>query len=120
MLNGVQAIGRKEPDWKSWILFFLNATIRMATHQYEKLDRAEKLYHEGLSKLQQPATKKVWGALFSSPIATVKQIQEATDLAPPTIRKSLVQLVELNMIFGDDRKRNRRYYQYDLIRIMSE
>ncbi|WP_084034612.1 Fic family protein [Anaerobacillus alkalilacustris] len=120
MLNGVRAIGRKEPDWENWILFFLDATIRMAKHQYNKLDQAEQLYNEGLSKLQQPATKKVWGALFSNPIATVQQIKETTNLAPPTIRKSLGELVKLNMIFGDDRRRNRRFYQYDLIRIMSD
>ncbi|WP_243292971.1 Fic family protein [Bacillus sp. FJAT-47783] len=120
MLNGVRGIGRKEPDWNSWILFFLNATIRMAEHQYEKLDRAEKLYEAGITKLKQPSTKKVWGALFSYPVATVQQIEEKTDLASVTIRKSLAQLVQLNMVYGDDRKRNRRYYHYDLIRIMTD
>ncbi len=120
MLNGIRAIGRKEPDWKSWILFFLDATIHMAQHQYTKLDKAEQLYDEGIAKLDQPSTKKVWGALFSQPIATVHQIHAATDLAPVTIRKSLAKLVELNMIFGDDRKRDRRFYQYDLIRIMTD
>ncbi|OZI12091.1 Fic/DOC family protein [Bacillaceae bacterium SAS-127] len=120
MLNGVRAIRRENPDWKSWIIFFLDATIRMAEHQYEKLDKAEQLYNVGMKKLNQPSTKKVWGALFARPIATVHQIEKATGLAPATVRKSLTQLVQLNMIFGDDRKRNRRYYQYDLIRIMSE
>ena len=120
MLNGVRAIGRKEPDWKSWILFFLDATIHMAEHQYNKLDQAEKLYNEGIAKLDQPSTKKVWGALFTYPIATVHKIEATTELAPATIRKSMAQLVKLNMIFGDDRKRNRRYYQYDLIRIMTD
>ncbi|MES9764258.1 Fic family protein, partial [Priestia megaterium] len=120
MLNGVRAIGRKEPDWKSWILFFLDATIRMAEHQYEKLDKAEKLYEDGIAKLEQPSTKKVWGALFSQPIATVHEIETKTGLAPATIRKSLGHLVQLQMIFGDNRKRNRRYYQYELISIMTE
>lgn len=120
MLNGVRAIDRKEPDWKSWILFFLDATIRMAQQQYTKLDKAEQLYHDGMTKLDQPSTKKVWEALFSQPIANVQQIHESTNLAPVTIRKSLATLVKLNMIFGDDRKRDRRFYQYDLIRIMTE
>lgn len=120
MLNGVRGIGKKEPDWKSWIHFFLDSTIRMAEHHYEKLDQAEKLYHQGMEKLQQPSTKKVWDALFTHPIATVNQLESTTNLAPATIRNSLAQLVELNMIFGDNRKRNRRYYQYDLIRIMTQ
>lgn len=120
MLNGVRAIGRKEPDWKSWILFFLNSTIRMAERHYEKLDKAEKLYQDGIKNLHQPSTKEVWGALFKSPVATVHQINKLTTLAPVTIRKSLGQLANLNMIYGDDRKRNRRYYHYDLIRIMTD
>ncbi|WP_180271568.1 Fic family protein [Fredinandcohnia onubensis] len=120
LLNGVRSIGRTEPDWKSWILFFLDATMRMAENHYDKLDQAERLYQEGVSKLQQPSTKKVWGAMFSNPIATVNQIKSTTLLAAPTIRKSLTELVRLNMIYGDDRQRNRRFYQYDLIRIMSE
>ncbi|MDQ0412231.1 Fic family protein [Mesobacillus stamsii] len=120
MLNGVRGIDKKEPDWKSWIHFFLDATIRMSEHHYEKLDQAERLYHQGMGKLQQPSTKKVWGALFTHPIATVHQLEQTTELAPATIRKSLAQLVELGMIFGDNRKRNRRYYQYDLIRIMTQ
>jgi Fic family protein len=119
LLNGVRGIGRKEPDWKSWILFFLDSTIRMAEQHFEKLDRAEKLYNEGIVTLHQPSTQKVWRALFMYPIATVHEIESVTHIAPVTIRKSLAQLVELNMIFGDDRRRNRRYYHYDLIRIMS-
>lgn len=119
LLNGVRSIGRKEPDWKSWILFFLDSAIRMAEQHYGKLDKAEELYHEGASKLEQPSTQKVWRALFMYPVATVHEIESVTDLAPVTIRKSLAQLVQLNMIFGDDRRRNRRFFHYDLIRIMS-
>lgn len=120
MLNGVRGIGKSKPDWKSWILFFLEATVRMARLQYEKLDKAENLYHIGMKQLVQPSTQKVWGALFLDPVTTVHQIAAVTDLASSTIRKSLGKLVELNMIYADDRKRNRRYFQYDLIRIMQE
>lgn len=120
MLNGVRAIGRKEPDWKSWITFFLQATIRMAEHQYEKLDKAEALYNNGMKRLDQSSVQKVWGALFTNPIATVEIIKHQTGLASSTIRKNMNQLEHLKMVFGDDRQRNRRYYHYDLIRIMTE
>ncbi|WP_298824730.1 hypothetical protein [uncultured Planococcus sp.] len=58
--------------------------------------------------------------MFNSPIADVKQLEMLTDLAPVTIRQSLKQLVQLNMVFGNDRQRNRRYYLYDLIGIMKD
>ncbi|TSB47689.1 Fic family protein [Alkalicoccobacillus porphyridii] len=119
MLNGVRGIGKEEPDWESWILFFLDATIRMTKRQYEKHDQAEELYNRGLMLLDQPSHKEVWGALFSNPVATVHKIEIETSLAATTIRKALAHLVQLNMVYQDDRKRNRRYFQYDLIRIIN-
>lgn len=52
------------------------------------------------------------------PITTVKDLQKMTGLAPSTIRKGLKVLEEKRLIFGNDYRRNRRYYLYDLIRIM--
>jgi len=120
LLNGVRGIEKSQPDWKSWIGFFLEATIKMADHQYKKLHEAELLYQNGLKKLSQPSTHKVWTSMFKAPIANVKQLEQLTGLSPATIRISLNQLVELNLIFGDDRQRNRRYYLYDLISIMKD
>ncbi|WP_438314564.1 Fic family protein [Sporosarcina sp. FA9] len=118
LLNGVRGIGKIEPDWQSWIHFFLDSAIRMAERQYKQLDEAEALYETGKSKLENPSAIKVWGALFTHPITNVAQLVEDTKLSPATVRKSLNWLVELNLIYADDRKRNRRYYFYDLIRII--
>ncbi|QPC47640.1 Fic family protein [Mangrovibacillus cuniculi] len=120
MLNGVRGIGKKEPDWASWITFFLDTAERMAKHQFAKLDEAENLYEGGLQSFEQPSIAKVWGAMFEVPIATVPQLEKITGLAQGTIRKSLSYLVEKNMIFTDERIRHKRYYHYDLIRIMTE
>jgi Fic family protein len=120
LLNGVRGINKPSPDWKSWISFFLDATIKMADHQYNKLHQAEELYQAGVDRLTQPSTKKVWTAMFTVPIADVKQLEKITGLAPVTIRNALKELVQQNMIFGNDRQRNRRYYFYDLISIMKE
>jgi Fic family protein len=120
MLNGVRGIGKKSPDWKSWIHFFLDATIRMAEQHYNKLDKAEELFQKGLSQLNQPSVKKVWRTFFVYPILDVRLLTKMTDLAAPTIRKCLNQLVEQNLVFVDDRKRNRRFYHYDLISVLSD
>lgn len=120
LLNGVRGIEKSSPDWKSWIGFFLDATIKMAEHQYKKLHEAELLYQNGMKRIIQPSTQKVWTSMFKIPIANVKQLEHLTGLAPATIRVSLNQLVELNLLFGDDRQRNRRFYLYDLISIMKE
>lgn len=120
LLNGVRGIDKPSPDWKSWIQFFLDAAIKMADHQYRKLDQAETLYQNGLAKLSQPSTKTVWTTMFTLPIANVKQLQIETGLSPAAIRNSLNQLVQENLIFANDRQRNKRYYLYDLIAIIKD
>lgn len=118
LLNGVRAIKGEETDWKSWIEFFLSSIIRMAQNQFKKLDEAERLYQRGLSHIEQPSIEVIWAAFFMHPITTVKDLQKMTELAPSTIRKGLKVLEEKRLIFGNDYRRNRRYYLYDLIRIM--
>jgi len=120
LLNGVRAIKGKDADWKSWITFFLKATINMAGRQYEKLDKAESLYLEVNRKLEQLSLKKIWLALFNHPITTVKDMCQLSGLSESTVRKGLKFLEEKHYIFGNDYRRNRRYYFYDLIRIMTE
>lgn len=120
LLNGVRGIEKNEPDWKSWVNFFLDATIRMAGRQYQQLDEAETLYELGKKNLEKPSTIQVWGALFKHPITDVAQLVKDTKLSPATVRKNLNELVQLNLIYADDRKRNRRYYFYDLIRIIQD
>lgn len=120
LLNGMRGIGKDHPDWESWIHFFLDATIRMADRQYNKLNLAEALFEEGKNKLTKPSEILVWSAMFTHPITNIGQLRKETGLSPATIRKSVNQLMALNLIFGDDRKRNRRYYFYDLISIIQD
>ncbi|AOV06452.1 Fic family protein [Sporosarcina ureilytica] len=120
LLNGVRGIGKDKIDWESWIHFFLDATIRMADRQYDKLNAAEKLFERGRSQLSTMSEVTVWSAMFAHPITNVPQLVRETELSPATIRKNLNRLIELNLIFGDDRKRNRRYYFYDLISIIQD
>ena len=120
LLNGVRAIKGKKADWQSWIIFFLEATIKMAERQFDKLDQAENLYVEVNSQLKQPSLKKIWFALFTHPITTVKDMQQLTGLSDSTVRKGLKLLEEKHYIFGNDYRRNRRYYFYDLISIMTD
>lgn len=120
LLNGVRAIKGREADWKSWIIFFLESTINMANRQFKKLDQAESLYVKVNRTLEKPSLQKIWFALFTHPITTVKDMCKLTDLSDSTVRKGIQYLEEHNYIYGNEYKRNRRYYFYDLIRIMTE
>ncbi|QKS72525.1 Fic family protein [Paenalkalicoccus suaedae] len=117
MLNGIRL---DPPDWKSWLLFFLQAAEKMASRQYSKLDAAEELYNSGKNELVKDSHKQIWGAMFKRPIANVEQLSEGTGLALSTVRKALRELVDRRMIYEDDRKRYKRFYHYDLISILND
>lgn len=118
LLNGVRGIGKEQADWQAWIHFFLDATISMANRQYEKLNKAEKLFESGKQQLSKGSETDIWSAMFAHPITDVRQLTSYTKLSPATVRSKLNRLADLNLIYADNRIRNRRYYFYDLIKII--
>ncbi|HHY22036.1 MAG TPA: Fic family protein [Bacilli bacterium] len=117
LLNGVRG---KNPDWGSWILFFLHACNRMADKIIDKLDKAEALAEKGLKLCETPSDRKVWLYTFSNPFVQVSSVSEALNVSPNTARKSLNNLVEKGLLFTDRHtKRNKKYRNYDLVRILS-
>lgn len=62
-------------------------------------------------------SKTVWLATFSFPVSTAKQLAEATEFHPATVKKALDFLVGEGLLDKDNSvKRNVPYYNYDLIR----
>jgi len=118
LLNGVRGIGKEQADWQAWIHFFLDATVSMANRQYEKLNKAEKLFESGKQQLSKGSETDIWAAMFAHPITDVRQLTNYTKLSPATVRSKLNRLADLNLIYADNRIRNRRYYFYDLIKII--
>lgn len=116
MLNGVRG---ENPQWGDWIIFFLKACDRMTNRINKKLELAEKLAKEGLIKCQLESENKVWLYTFSNPFTTAKQVAKHLGLAPNTARNALNTLVERKLLFVDrDVKRNKKYRNYDLMRIL--
>lgn len=116
LLNGVRG---DDPDWGSWILFFLRACDRMADAINKKLDAAEALAREGLRKCETNSDQRVWLYTFSNAAATASAAARDLDMAPNTARNSLKNLVEKGLLFTDRQaKRNKKYRNYDLLRIL--
>lgn len=117
LLNGVRG---DNPDWGSWILFFLKGCERMANKLIARLEESEKLAKEGLEKCNTNTEKMVWLYTFSNPFVTSKIVAESLNISPNTARKALNSLVEKKMLFTDKYiKRNRKYRNYDLMSILS-
>lgn len=118
LLNGVRG---DDPDWGSWIIFFLKACDRMADAINEKLDAAEELARAGLRECETASDRRVWIYSFSNVVATASAVAKDLKMAPNTARSSLKNLVEKGLLHTDRQtKRNKKYRNYDLLRILSK
>lgn len=118
MLNEVRG---NNPHWGDWILFFLNSCNRMAERINRKLDAAEQLAKQGLTQCQTDSEKKVWIYTFSDPFTNAATASNKIGISPNTARNALNALAEKKLLFSDsDVKRNKKYRNYDLMRILRE
>ncbi|MGB3159739.1 MAG: Fic family protein [Carnobacterium sp.] len=118
LLNGVRG---KSPDWASWIKFFLTACNRMADNLINKFNNADALAAKGTEKLTLDSEKKVWIYSFSDPFATTQSVSAGTGLSTATARNALNSLVEKGLLYTDKQsKRNKKYRNYDLMRILRD
>ncbi|WEV45783.1 Fic family protein [Streptococcaceae bacterium ESL0687] len=116
LLNGVRG---DNPDWYSWIKFFIDSCDRMADNLLKKLNLAQDLALNGNKNLKTPSLKQVWLATFRIPVATVAQIKEITGLSAATVRKNLEILVDEGLLYvSKQEKRNKKYRNYSLMRIL--
>lgn len=89
----------------------------MAKNILKKIRNADEHAKKGLSVCVTQTQKTVWLATFSFPVSTAKQLAEATEFHPATVKKALDFLVGEGLLDKDNSvKRNVPYYNYDLIR----
>jgi Fic family protein len=117
LLNGIRG---DNPDWAAWILFFLNASERMADSLLGKIKASDDLAKKGISKLTNDSQRRIWLYTFSNPITTVAETADELGITKNTVRKYLNELVELDLIYSEKSTvRNKKYYNYDLLRILN-
>jgi len=115
LLNGVRG---DQSDWGKWLLFFVDASERMATKLLDQLNKANRLLSEGEQLIENEAERKLWITSFEQPILTVAKGVEMTGYSPNTVRKALHQLVEKELLYASNtERRNRKYRNYALLRI---
>lgn len=116
LLNGTRG---EQPDWYSWIEFFLEACDRMAEVMLMKLDGIIELVEKGLSVIDKGNSmiNRVWLETFQKTYVTAAEVASSLDMAPGTARGHLNSLVELRLIDVDQSKtKNKVYVNYDLLR----
>ncbi|WMB29413.1 Fic family protein [Streptococcus didelphis] len=85
--NALNATRGKNPDWNLWLNLFLNASEQMANNILTKIQSADEHAKKGLSICLTQTQKTVWLSTFSLPVSTAKQLAEATNFHPATVKK---------------------------------
>lgn len=117
-LNGTRG---DNPDWYSWINFFLSVSQRMAESLLEKLEKIDSLAKEGLRliNVEHGTINQIWLYTFSNPFCTAKQVAEELNITPQTARKHLKTLTDKQLLEVDQsKKRNQLFVNYDLLSIL--
>ena len=114
LLNRVRTTG----DWESWLDFFAEAVIVVATQAMETAQNLFNLSDSDKQKISTlgraaPSTLRVHRLLMEHPLVTSNWLVEKTGITPATINKSLGHLVELGIIREITRKRRNRIFSYD-------
>lgn len=119
--NRLNAVRGDHPDWYAWILFFLEASERMARSMLHKLETVEYLANAGLKQIHNANEEKVWLETISLAFFTAKAMSEATGLSIQTTRKYLDNLAQKGLIEKDQAaKRNILYVNYEALRAISD
>ena len=117
LLNGLR---NDNPQWKEWLLFFVNSAIKQAESYIAKLEKIEELYEE-LSRISKNngIRNEFVMAIFKNPSFTIKKMMEETGFSYNTAKKYVEKLQEARKIYGDDKSRNKVYRFYELYDILS-
>lgn len=117
LLNGVRG---DNPEWYPWLKFFIQACTRMTENLLAKINAATKLANNGLEKCRLVSEQRLWIYSFSDPITTANKAAKALGISPTTARAGLNKLATNELLYADESvKHNRRYHNYDLLRILS-
>ena len=113
---------RKKENWDEWIKFFLNAVTAQCEKYIGIVSAINSLYDRDLSSACE-ATKSqhaivVMNTLYKFPVTTSKQMQKETGLPPASLNRILNVLVEKNILYTNNKHRNRTFYYYDLLEII--
>lgn len=109
----------EDPEWKEWIIFFLQSSVRQADKYIEKLEAIEKLYEELLIfSNEKNIPEKAILFIFNNPIFTINKMKDNIDVSYNTARRYVNELADSGKVYGDDKKRNRLYWSYDLLDLL--
>lgn len=115
----LNAVRESDPDWYSWLSFFVDCCGRMAHKLVAKMQDSIKLAEKGMQILSTVSEQKVWIASFHNPVLTALDVSKNVELSPVTVRRVLKSLAQKGLLYtSKEQQRKRKYINYDLLRIL--
>lgn len=118
LLNNI----RTKNDWNEWIKFFLSTVAKQCEKYIRIITEINELYIQHTSIVHNMVRSsnmlEIINAIYKHPITSAKQIADSTGIPISSVNRYLAQLVENNILFTDNKSRNRTYFCYDLLEIL--
>lgn len=113
---------RKKNDWNEWIKFFLSVVARQCDKYIKIITEINELYDKHLnlmgSLLKTANAVDLINCLYKYPVTNAKQLSELTKIPLTSINRYLSILLSNNLLFTDDKSRNRKFFYYELLDIL--
>lgn len=110
--------------WREWIEFFLDALIEQTKKETDKIGKIDAFYDETLKKvagiIKNQHMLEIVEFMFKKPIFTAKSVLNEINMNPNTLRGCLNKLEDNKIVASDNGNRNKRYFFYGLINLISQ
>jgi len=118
LLNGT----RKAEGWNEWVKFFLESVNKQALKNIDTIEDIDNLYKKDLERtmdlINSTNVVDLVKTMFQRPIFNVKMISSLAGIPDSTCRRYLSILEEEQIIYSDNKMRNRKYYYYNLLDLL--
>lgn len=109
---------KDNPNWIGWVNFFLDCIINQSKRNIEKFKEVEMLYNTLINIVNDNNLKLNYiDYIFKNPIFTINNLAATLNVSYITAKNNIKKLEDLKFIFGEDKKKNKKYYFYDLLKI---
>lgn len=120
LLNNI----RNKNEWSEWIKFFLVTVKNQCDKYIRMISDINLLYEKDLEKasglVRTGNMRTLINLLYKYPIVNSSTIAQCSNIPSATINRYLNVLVGADILYTDDKSRNRTYFYYDLLNILRE
>ncbi|MCM1009232.1 MAG: Fic family protein [Ruminococcus flavefaciens] len=113
--------GTRKSNYNEWIKFFLKKIIVQTEKHISYIDSLNNLYAKTKCTLKEIINSSKYDSiiecLFTHPVLTSTYLSDKINVSPGQAKRYLNVLEEKQILFGDDRKRNRSYYFIELLEL---